>query len=83
MDKRTFETDDKFWEIWIDGQTVYTRFGAKGAKGQTKLKELESSEDAGGELEKQVLEKLKKGFVEQGGAPAAALPELDKKELAR
>jgi predicted DNA-binding WGR domain protein len=79
-----FESGPKFWEIWIDGTTVFTRFGTTGSKGQTKLKEHGSADEAKSDLEKQMVEKIKKGFVAVGGdAGASAAPELDRKELQR
>ena len=46
-EKRIFETDDKFWEVWIDGSQVFTHFGKTGASGQTKLKETADAAAAG------------------------------------
>ncbi len=69
--RRVFNAPDKFWEAWIDGKTVYTRFGKTGASGQIRLKE---SADAQGELAKQIAEKVKQGFVETGKGKAAATP---------
>ncbi len=57
----------KFWEIWRDGSTVYTRFGKAGAGGQTKLKDEGSVDDAERAIEKQIREKTGKGYVEAGG----------------
>src|SRR5262245_5642384 len=84
MDKRMFESGPKFWEIWIDGTTVYTRFGTGDSKGQTKLKEHGDLDEAKADVDRQVVDKLKKDFVEKGGdAGASAAPALDKKELGR
>ncbi len=78
-DKRMFEHADegKFWEIWLDGNNVYTRHGKLGASGQTKLKAGDSAT-----LEKMVKEKTAAGYVQTGGEVMAG-PELDKKELKR
>jgi predicted DNA-binding WGR domain protein len=86
MDKRTFESaDGKFWEIWLDGGSVYTRFGKIGTKGQTRLKTGDEND-----AEAQIADKLKQGFVEANGKPngkPAAKPTaasgLDDKELGR
>jgi predicted DNA-binding WGR domain protein len=68
-DKRMFELSDgssnKFWEIWAEGDTVYTRFGKIGSNGQTKIKEEADPEAA---IEKQIAEKTKKGYSEVGAA---------------
>ena len=44
--KRYFEFVDakssKFWEVWIEGTTMFTRFGKIGANGQTTVKEFPS-----------------------------------------
>ncbi len=79
MAKRYFEfsegTSNKFWEVWVEGTQVLTRYGKIGASGQTTVKD-EGSADAAQKLhDKLVREKTGKGYVEQGGAkpaPAAA-----------
>ncbi|HEY5936672.1 MAG TPA: WGR domain-containing protein [Kofleriaceae bacterium] len=63
-----FITSGKFWEVWIDKTTVYTRFGKTGANGQTKLKALATKAAAEAELERMVAEKRKQGFAEAAGA---------------
>ena len=65
---RRFATTDKFWEIWIDGSEVLTRFGKLGANGQTKVKSTGSPAAARAELERMVEEETGQGFVEQGKA---------------
>lgn len=77
-EKRQLEDTDggRFWEIWSDGDTVYTRSGKAGSDGQTKLKQVA---DVAAEIQKQVEKKLVEGFVEKGGGPPA--PKLDAKEL--
>ncbi|MGC4114615.1 MAG: WGR domain-containing protein [Myxococcales bacterium] len=79
--KRYFEfvegTSSKFWEIWREGQNVYTRYGKIGAAGQVTLKDEGSEEKAQKLYDKLVREKTGKGYVEKtpaGGAPAAAAP---------
>ena len=66
--KRYFEFVDakssKFWEVWIEASTMYTRFGKLGANGQTTVKEFPSVEAALSALDKSIAEKLKKGYVE-------------------
>lgn len=77
--KRLFEfvegSSSKFWEVWADGATVYTRFGKIGSAGQTKMKSEGSPAAAEKAVEKLVAEKTGKGYVEQGGgAGKAAAP---------
>ena len=73
--KRYFEFVDtkssKFWEVWIEDSTVFTRFGKIGANGQTTVKEFPSADAAQAALDKSVAEKLKKGYLESGEAPSA------------
>lgn len=77
-EKRQLEDTEggRFWEIWSDGDTVYTRSGKTGSDGQTKLKQVA---DVAAEIQKQIEKKLVEGFVEKGGGPPA--PKLDAKEL--
>jgi cell wall assembly regulator SMI1/predicted DNA-binding WGR domain protein len=74
MAKRRFEFVDggsnKFWEVWIDGNAVYTHYGRIGANGQTTIKEEGDAAKASRLLEKLVAEKTKKGYVESDGLPA-------------
>lgn len=66
--KRYFEFVDakssKFWEVWIEGATMFTRFGKIGAHGQTTVKEFPAADDARATLDKSIAEKTKKGYVE-------------------
>lgn len=88
MAKRYFEfsegTSNKFWEVWVDGNKVLTRYGKIGAAGQTTVKD-EGSPDAAQKLhDKLVREKTGKGYEEKGGggsapAPVAAAPAPAKK----
>ena len=79
MAKRYFEfsegTSNKFWEVWVDGNQVLTRYGKIGAGGQTTVKDEGSPAGAQKLHDKLVGEKTKKGYQEKGGgdaAPAAA-----------
>jgi uncharacterized protein (TIGR02996 family) len=73
---RRFVTTGKFWEVWIDKTTVFTRFGKAGANGQTKLKALATKPEAEAELARLVGEKVKQGFEEVAAeAGAAAAPD--------
>jgi uncharacterized protein (TIGR02996 family) len=85
--KRYFEFSDgssnKFWEVWIEGNQVFTRYGKIGASGQVTLKDEGSPAGAQKLFDKLVKEKTGKGYVEKGGggaAPAApAAPAAAKK----
>jgi uncharacterized protein (TIGR02996 family) len=78
MAKRYFEfsegSSNKFWEVWVDGTKVLTRYGKIGAAGQTTVKDEGSPAGAQKLHDKLVGEKTKKGYAEKGGAPAAAAP---------
>jgi predicted DNA-binding WGR domain protein len=80
-EKRIFETDDKFWEVWIDGSQVFTHFGKTGAAGQTKIKPTADASAAEATLEDMVAKKKKEGFKQTGGPKPPAGPALDAKEL--
>lgn len=76
MAKRYFEfsegSSNKFWEVWVDGTKVLTRYGKIGAAGQTTVKD-EGSSDAAQKLhDKLVREKTGKGYAEKSGGGGAA-----------
>ncbi len=79
MARRYFEfsegASNKFWEVWVDGGKVLTRYGKIGASGQTTVKD-EGSADAAQKLhDKLVREKTGKGYAEKsGGGDAAPAP---------
>ena len=70
-DGKTEVDHSKFWEIWVDGTTLRTRYGKIGANGQTTLKNFDSVADAETAMGKAIVEKTKKGYVEP------SLDELD------
>jgi predicted DNA-binding WGR domain protein len=74
--KRYFEfvegTSSKFWEVWIEGNEVRTRYGKIGAAGQTTIKDEGSPAAAQKLHDKLVNEKTKKGYVEKGGGGGEA-----------
>lgn len=74
--KRYFEfsegTSNKFWEVWRDGASVFTRYGKLGAAGQVTVKKLGSEADAKKLHDKLVGEKTGKGYVEGGGKKPTA-----------
>jgi predicted DNA-binding WGR domain protein/cell wall assembly regulator SMI1 len=86
MSKRMFElvegTSSKFWEVWVEGDEVHTRYGRIGAAGQTTVKDEGSAEKAQKLHDKLVAEKTKKGYVEKGAAAKAAPAKAEKAEKA-
>jgi uncharacterized protein (TIGR02996 family) len=73
---RRFEFRDdmsaKFWSIDLQGKSFTVRFGKIGTAGKTQTKEFASESQARVEHDKLVAEKVKKGYVEAGGAPVSA-----------
>jgi len=60
---------NKFWEGWVEGNTLSVRFGKIGTDGQTKLKKLASPTTARAELAKVLAEKRKKGYIGERESP--------------
>lgn len=52
----------KFWEIALDGLTQTVRYGRIGSNGQTKTKEFSDPTKAQSDTQKQIAEKLQKGY---------------------
>ncbi len=76
MSKRYFEftegSSSKFWEIWRDGNEVFTRYGKIGASGSTTVKDEGSDAKAQKLYDKLIKEKTNKGYEEKtagGTAP--------------
>ncbi|HJZ90046.1 MAG TPA: WGR domain-containing protein, partial [Gemmataceae bacterium] len=67
--KRYFEFVDgksnKFWEVWVSGGDMTTRWGRIGTDGQTKTKTFASPDKAQAEADKLIEEKTGKGYVEK------------------
>lgn len=63
-DGKTDVDHSKFWEIWVDGTILRSRYGKIGANGQTTLKEFGSVEEAEAAQAKAIIEKTKKGYTE-------------------
>ena len=63
-------TSSKFWRARVEGKTLYVNYGKIGAAGQTQVKDFGSPELAQKEYAKLIAEKRKKGYVDQGAAPA-------------
>jgi predicted DNA-binding WGR domain protein len=70
--KRRFEfvegTSSKFYEVEVTGNAVSVTFGRIGTSGQTQTKKFASSAEAQRHADKQIAQKLKKGYVEQVAA---------------
>ena len=63
-------TSNKFWEISVEGDSVTVRFGKVGTNGQSQTKTFASESEAKAQHDKQIAEKLKKGYVEVGAVAA-------------
>jgi predicted DNA-binding WGR domain protein len=67
--KRRFEfvqgTSSKYYEVEVTGNSVGVTFGRIGTAGQTQTKQFRSATEAQKHAEKQIAQKLKKGYVEQ------------------
>ncbi|HSQ55226.1 MAG TPA: DNA ligase [Gemmata sp.] len=59
------ESSSKFWEIWMNGTDVTTRWGRIGTAGQTKTKTFADEAKAKKEYDKLLAEKIGKGYVEK------------------
>ena len=55
----------KFWEIRVEGNTFFTRYGKIGTDGQVTQKDYDSEAKAQAEAAKLVAEKTKKGYAEK------------------
>jgi predicted DNA-binding WGR domain protein len=66
--KRRFEfvsgSSAKFWEVAVNGCCVAISFGRIGTAGQQQSKEFPDAPAAQRHADKQIAEKLKKGYVE-------------------
>ena len=67
---------DKFWTIELEGASHSVHYGRVGTNGQRKTKDFHSEAEARTSFEKLIAQKLKKGYIEGGGAksPAAKKP---------
>jgi predicted DNA-binding WGR domain protein len=67
--RRHFEfvegSSSKFWEVWVEGTSLYTQYGRIGSAGQTTVKAFASEEKAREAAEKITREKVGKGYVEK------------------
>jgi uncharacterized protein (TIGR02996 family) len=53
---------EKFWEIWLDGLTVFMRFGKIDSDGQKKIKKVSNADAGKKEIDRFVAEKIKQGY---------------------
>ena len=58
----------KCYEVAVTGKSVIVTFGRIGAAGQTQTKQFADSTAAQKHADKQIAQKLKKGYVEQVAA---------------
>lgn len=72
----TDDRSNKFWRGRVEGSTVHVNYGRVGTDGQTQTKDFSSAAEAESNLEKQALGKRKKGYADQGSAPAAPAAEV-------
>ena len=63
-DGKTDVAHPKFWEVWVEGSTLRSRYGKIGATGQTTVKDFASAENAEVAMTKAIAEKTKKGYTE-------------------
>ncbi len=52
----------KFWEIRVEGDQYFTRYGRIGSDGKITVKQVDSEDEARAEAEKLLATKLKKGY---------------------
>src|SRR6266498_977139 len=67
-------TSSKFWRIMRDGSTTVVQFGRIGSEGQTQTKTYPDEQAAKLAYDKQIAEKLKKGYQEVGGEYGPVAP---------
>jgi DNA ligase-1 len=56
---------NKFWEVWVEGTSLYTHYGRIGSKGQTTIKDYADEAAARKAADKLIAEKTGKGYVEK------------------
>jgi DNA ligase-1 len=68
--KRYFEfvggTSSKFWEVWVEGAAMFTRYGRIGSGGSITRKDFPDEPAARKAADKLIAEKTGKGYVEKG-----------------
>ena len=71
------EKSDKFWSVEVQDNTMTVVFGRTGTAGNTSTKEFANAAAALKEAEKQVNEKIKKGYRESPEANAGQFGEIE------
>ncbi len=61
-------SSSKFYEVVVADKSVRVTFGRIGTAGQTQTKQFADATEAQKHAEKQIAQKLKKGYVEQVAA---------------
>jgi len=61
-------SSNKFWEVWVEGTSLMTKYGRIGASGSQTVKDFGTAEKVQKEYDKIVNEKTKKGYQEVDGA---------------
>ena len=75
-------TSNKFWEVWVEGSQVFTRYGKIGAQGQVTVKDQGDVASAQKLHDSLVREKTGKGYLEQGAPGAPSAPAVKTQPLA-
>jgi DNA ligase-1 len=60
-------TSNKFWEVWVEGTQLMTKYGKIGSSGSQTVKDFGTDEKVKKEYDKIVAEKTKKGYEETAG----------------
>ena len=58
-------TSSKFWEVWVSGDELITRYGRIGSQGQKTLKKFPDEAAARKAADRLIVEKTGKGYVEK------------------
>jgi predicted DNA-binding WGR domain protein len=58
-------TSNKFWEVWVEGTNMFTKYGRIGSAGQTTIKSYGDEAAARKAADKLIAEKTGKGYVEK------------------
>ncbi len=67
---RRLLSEERFWQIAVDGAAHTIRFGRKGEEGQTLQRSFKDGAEAAADAERLLREKLRQGYREAGGESA-------------
>jgi predicted DNA-binding WGR domain protein len=70
----------KFWEVWVEGNYVVTKWGKIGTDGRETIWECKDATAAQTEMAKLIAEHTKKGYVEKSEQGEEDLDENDEDE---